>query len=166
MGENSINRADLKENTEFLTAIHLSSLNKRGRRKREGFCRQKSFQAKEWYPVGAVETFKALLMVFLDFKELNTLITVGIQDKDPDSSCVSDNTHQHVSVLYALFCFPVVDVLMGKRIHSRKNSIGLQGKHTVLFPQTVLTFVRLLRCILILLEGPPPGRGGAWHHIK
>lgn len=145
------------------------SLNKRDRRKREGICKEKSFQAKEWHPVRAVEILKALLMVILDFKELNILITVGIQDNDPDSSCRSDDIHQCISVLYALFCFPVVDELMGKCTHSRKNSVWLQGKHAVLLPQTALTFIRFVRLlggVFILLEGAPPGGRDAWHHIK
>lgn len=112
-----------------------------------------------------MEIFKALVIVILDFKELNILITVGIQDKDPASSCMSDDIHQSISS-YALFYFPVVDVLMGKCVHSRKDSMWLWGKHTVLFPQTVLTFVRLLKYIFTFFEGSPPGRGDAWYHIK
>lgn len=110
------------EGKYWISHCHPYVLFEQKRQKEKRFlCSKKSFQAKEWDPVGTVEIFKALLMVILDFKEKNILITVGIQGKDPDSSCMSDNIHQGVSVLFALFCFPVVDALRGKCIHSRKK---------------------------------------------
>jgi len=57
-----------------------------------------------------VEIFEALLMFILVFKEQTVLITLGIQDKD--SPCTSRDIHQCVScllLLYALFCFPVME---------------------------------------------------------
>lgn len=73
-----------------------------------------------------MEIFKALLMAILFFKEQIVLVILGIQDKDPGSLFISHDTHQHVSV-YTLFCFPIVGVLMGKCIHSRKKGKWLQA---------------------------------------